>query len=282
MKIVTTTCVFPFDHSPEDGVRRLAAVGFEGLDLGIDYLYANQSSPFHTDRAVKWAEELGAMARDLGAPFTHAHAVGDFGLHSETGRTNFAVARAVGAKYMVAHPITQRPDKSVIDGEDEFLTLNLAALRPLLAWAEEYGVTLLTENIPWSAAKHFRICSKMVEEVAHPLFGWCYDTGHGQLAYQDPKDLVSLVPPLSLHLQDNHYGIWNDEHLMPGDGDLDFTAVWDALVQAGYRGDYVLEAHHQTIEAKDEERDAILREILRRSRSVRDQLARGERITSVK
>ena len=63
---------------------------------------------------------------------------------------------------------------------------------------------------------------------------------------------------------------------------VDFAAVWDALTQAGYRGDYVLEAHHQTIEAKDEERDAILKEILRRSRRVRDQLARGERITSVK
>lgn len=282
MKIVTTTSVFPFDYPAEDAVRRLSALGFEGLDLAIDYLYANKNSPYHTEDALEWAKKLGETAASLRAPFTHAHGVGDLGLHSETGEKNFAIARAVGAKYMVVHPITLRPDKSVIDGEDEFLTCNLQALQPHLGWAEEYGVTLLTENIPWSAAKHFRVCSKMVEEVAHPLFGWCYDTGHGQLAYQTPGDLTGLIPPLSLHLQDNHYGVWIDEHLMPGDGDLDFSAVWDALVRMGYRGDYVLEAHHQTIEAKDEDRDPLLRELLRRSRAVRDTLKRGEPIRSVK
>ena len=69
---------------------------------------------------------------------------------------------------------------------------------------------------------------------------------------------------------------------MPGDGDLDFTAVWDALTEIGYGGDYVLEAHHQTLAAEDEARDPILGEILRRSRAVRDTLCRGERVLSVK
>lgn len=282
MKIVTTTSVFPYDTPPEKAARRLAALGFEGLDLAIDYCHANKNSPFHTEKAEEWARSLGEKAREWGAPFTHAHGVGDFGLCSDTARKNYAVAKAVGAAFLVIHPITLRPDRSVIDGEDEFLSLNLAALRPHLAWAEQYGVTLLTENIPWSAAKQFRVSDRLVKEANHPLFGWCYDTGHGQLAYEDPKNLIGLTPPRSLHLQDNHYGVWNDEHLMPGDGDLDFTAVWDALTEIGYGGDYVLEAHHQTLEAEDERRDVILAEILRRSRAVRDSLCRRERVLTVK
>ena len=282
MKIVTTTSVFPPEYPAEDAARRLASLGFEGLDLAIDYCHADPHSPFHTERAEEWARALGEGAREWGAPFTHAHGVGDFGLCSDTARKNYAVAAAVGASALVIHPITQRSDRSVIDGEDEFLTVNLAALRPHLAWAEKYGVTLLTENIPWSAAKHFYVSDRLVREANHPLFGWCYDTGHGQLAYEEPKSLIGLIPPRSLHLQDNHRGIWNDEHLMPGDGDLDFTAVWDALTEIGYGGDYVLEAHHQTLAAEDEARDPILGEILRRSRAVRDTLCRGERVLSVK
>ena len=69
------------------------------------------------------------------------------------------------------------------------------------------------------------------------------------------------MPPISLHIQDN-YGK-KDDHLIPGEGAID----WDILVKevkaVGYTGDLVLEAHHQSLEAVDEERDEILKRLLK-------------------
>ena len=73
----------------------------------------------------------------------------------------------------------------------------------------------------------------------------------------------------SLHIQDNH-GTYRDEHLMPGDGDIDWKEFLDTLHTIGYKGEMVLEAHHQSLEAEDENRDAILSEIYRRADKMRE------------
>ena len=64
----------------------------------------------------------------------------------------------------------------------------------------------------------------------------------------------------SMHIQDNHGK--RDEHLLPGDGTIDWKAFLNILNNIGYQGDLVLEAHHQTQDAPDEERKAILAELL--------------------
>ena len=77
------------------------------------------------------------------------------------------------------------------------------------------------------------------------------------------------VVPLSLHVQDNHGPGSGDEHLLPGDGVIDWKRFLDLLVEIGYRGDLVLEAHHQSLEASDGERDAILADLLGRAEKMR-------------
>ena len=78
------------------------------------------------------------------------------------------------------------------------------------------------------------------------------------------------VVPLSLHIQDNDGT--GDGHLIPGDGNIDWDAFVDALHAVGYLGDCVMEAHHQSLVAPDEERDAILTRLLETSRQLRARL----------
>ena len=49
MKIVTTTCVFPKDYPADKAIRRLAAIGFEGVDIAFDYYAADAESPMCGD-----------------------------------------------------------------------------------------------------------------------------------------------------------------------------------------------------------------------------------------
>ncbi len=104
-----------------------------------------------------------------------------------------------------------------------------------------------------------------------PWFGWCFDTGHAHCCGYGPDVLKKCaVAPLSLHIQDNNGG--GDEHLIPGDGTIDWPQTLAVLREIGYLGDCVMEAHHQSLEAPDAERDAILTRLLEKSKELRAEL----------
>ena len=62
-------------------------------------------------------------------------------------------------------------------------------------------------------------------------------------------------------MHDNH-GVGQDEHLFPGDGAIDWKEVLDILKAIGYGGDLVIEAHHQSIQTADKQREALLGNLL--------------------
>ena len=76
--------------------------------------------------------------------------------------------------------------------------------------------------------------------------------------------------PLSLHIQDGDGT--GDQHLIPGDGTIDWTLFTKTLKEVGYLGDCVMEAHHQSLVAPDEERDAILARLLTEAKKLRAQM----------
>ena len=73
-RVVTTTCVFPKGYPAGTALERIAAAGFEGLDMGLDYWVYGAESPFLGDGYLDWAKTLRERAEKLGAAYTHAHA----------------------------------------------------------------------------------------------------------------------------------------------------------------------------------------------------------------
>lgn len=283
MKIVNSTCVFSPSLTDDETFEKLASLGYEGIDFDFDRCLNLENSPLRQDDFEERFRSLRALADSLGLTCHHGHSVGNFASCGEFTRRCFAASEILGIRYLVVHPINMTDDQKPLDDVEEFMIKNTAGLEALLMLAEKYNVAVLMENLPWSAAKDPRVCSEFVKRANHPLLGWCYDTGHANIVNVDHGIMAELVAPMSLHLHDNHHEVWNDEHLMPGDGDIDFAKLWDALLRAGYRGDYVLEAHHQARAAEtDEQRDAILCELLRRSRIVRDSIEKSGRVTQWK
>ncbi len=267
-RIVTTTSVFPPGYPAETAADRLAALGFEALDMALDYWTQDPSWPFMGDSYLDWAQALREHAERIGIPYTHAHAPGD--ADSPLTRRSLETAAALGAGCIVVHPVWRDADGTIIDDEEAFIRRNAEAVKPWLDTAARCGVVILSENLLWGASRDPAVIAALAREVNSPQFGWCWDTGHSNCFGYTPDVLLRCaVPPLSLHLQDNR-GAFDDEHLIPGDGTVDFAGVLRALRAVGYAGDCVLEAHHQSLDAPDDRRDAVLTRLLAAARPLRD------------
>ena len=267
-RIVTTTDVFEDGYDAALAARRLTNLGYEGIDMGLDY-WMFEGSPFIGDNYLAWANELRAEADAAGAVYTHAHAPGE--ADSEYIGRSIEVTAALGAKYLVVHPVWRDGSGNVIKTKLRFIEINRRAIEKWLPMAEEYGVTLLSENILWGASSDPRIIADLVKKVGSDRFGWCFDVGHAWCCGYAPDVLKDCsVVPMSLHIQDNDGS--GDQHLFPGDGTIDWALFTSTLREIGYLGDCVMEAHHQSLVAPDGERDAILTRLLEKSKELQKEL----------
>ncbi|MBT8507595.1 xylose isomerase [Methanomicrobiaceae archaeon CYW5] len=130
---------------------------------------------------------------------------------------SFAIAAEVDAP-VVIHPGYASWEGGK-DGAAAWMRTSLAELGEL---AEEMGVTFTVENMPrWP---YFFLTTP--EDL--PLidgYGLCLDVGHAHM--NDCLEEFLAVPFGHLHLHDNHGHL--DEHLAVGEGEIDFTPVYERL-----------------------------------------------------
>ncbi|MBR4204601.1 MAG: sugar phosphate isomerase/epimerase [Clostridia bacterium] len=173
-RIVTTTAVFDPGYPAEKAAKRLATLGYEALDMALDY-WTGDGSPFLSDTYLAWAESLRKLAEGLGIPYTHSHAPGE--TDGRLTARSIETAGALGAGFMVLHPIW-RENGEIIEDRDRFIRVNADAVKPWLATAKDAGVVILSENLLWGASKDPRIIAELAAAVGSEQFGWCFDTGH--------------------------------------------------------------------------------------------------------
>lgn len=274
MNIVTTTSVYPYPEISEiDILKRLAKIGFKHLDLDLCYML-DAKHPGRSENWREWVNELKELSEKLGVEYTHSHACGNAAIRGLAIERCFEICNLLGIKYTVIHPIHQKADGSFFNDDDEFVKVNADAYRGLLELAEKYQVVILTENILWEASSRIEAIERVVKEVDSKWFSWCFDTGHIHCLHREVSQLREMeIMPLSLHIHDNHgkeerFG--KDSHLIPGYGNIDWKEFLDILFEKNYKGELVLEAHHQSYEAPDNERDAILADLLSRACKMRE------------
>ncbi len=149
---------------------------------------------------------------------------------------------ALGSKYLVMHPHMpfgwggeQDHDAAEAANEDFF--------KKLCAYAQDYGVIICLENMPFSAQRISRI-EKIVEFVKRlnlPNLQICLDTGHCNVFKDDIGDAVRLCGDLLavLHVHDNDTRC--DAHTMPYDGKCNWVGFREALKEIKFDGVLSLE-----------------------------------------
>jgi sugar phosphate isomerase/epimerase len=138
-------------------------------------------------------------------------------------------------------------------GDDEGLDRLATALGPVIAHAEGRDMPIAFEPEPGFFIDTFARFAALDERVRHPLFDLTVDIGHvhcieaGAIA----DHLHRWGPRIrNVHLEDMRVGV--HDHLMFGEGTIDFPPVLAALRDLGYRGGLHVELSrhgHAAVEA---------------------------------
>ncbi len=134
-----------------------------------------------------------------------------------------------------------------------------SALRELIPWIEEMGVTLAVEPMhpgcaeDWTFLTSLDEALSLVDGIGHAQIKLAFDTYH---LGHDPE-IIDHIPKIMEHIAIVHLGDGSmpperEQNRCPlGEGTLPLAAIMQALKQSGYDGDYVVELLGESVEHRD-------------------------------
>lgn len=224
-------------------------LGYTSLDFLTNYWRSD-----YTDRARAFRElmdDAGLSIHQSHAPFNRYNKERSIEEFKPYVSRAIETAGILGAKYIVIHA-----DEYRLGAGEEYDSAKVADwtyeyLAPFVEQAEKCGVGIALEDLFEEAGKNkprSRHCST-VEELVGMIerFGdtvsCCWDFGHAEVAYgaEGAFDAFKAAFPYitCTHVHDNYYN--KDLHLLPYQGNLDWTAHMRYLKENGYKGNFTYE-----------------------------------------
>ncbi len=245
-------------HRLEDCVGILAAQGYRGIALTPDVHHLNPFDPDFPARTAEFAEmlaekdlrcvvETGARFL-LNAHFKHQPTLISKMPDDRDYRFEFLSADCVGlAKALNADCVSFWSGAATDDAAPSELMDRLVEQCVRLAdFAAARGVKLAFEPEPGMFLDTMDKFAELHGRVNRPNFGLTVDIGHLVCQGDVPvsEQLVKWKDWLwNVHIEDMRPGV--HDHMMFGDGDVDFADVFAGLCSAGYdRGVYVELSRH--------------------------------------
>ena len=248
-----TTTVF-------DAMQTIRDAGFDGLDFPISVYSRPLDSPLRKDDWRQWTREVRRFSDRIGLPVLQAHAsweqtvAEDF--HFEPPYEIYArtmeACHILGCRNLVFHPVLYLFRVRGEGRKERLHEWNVQWFRALLPLAEKFDLVIELENmfdyrhvqLPGDPAFPYTSAEDMLA-----LCDWlnsdrvriCLDTGHANIAGQDVPAMIRRYGDrlAVLHLNDN-FGkiepVFEDLHLFPGYGLLDWEAIFSALHEIRYDG----------------------------------------------
>jgi len=118
------------------------------------------------------------------------------------------------------------------------------SLAALLPHAAACGVHLAIEYEPGLLVERATQALRLFAATGSPWLGLNLDVGHAWVAGEEPAEVIQRVGReclFHLHLEDIHDRV--HYHRIPGDGEIDFAALFSALDAIGYQGAAAVELY---------------------------------------
>ncbi|HEV7215396.1 MAG TPA: sugar phosphate isomerase/epimerase [Chloroflexota bacterium] len=248
---------------PLDGMRRIAAAGYDAIDYSAIGRHATAGSSLAMALRVL-AAELGLLPAAL-----HFRSFGfDFlGSPEASDRFRAASLEDVGlAAELDAPAIAFHLGNDLPGASDEQLAAaNAAVLGPAVALAGDLGVAIALENHCHGWGDQFAHLALVADALAAGNVGYCCDSGHAVVAGVDPPTLIAAMGSrlrlIHLHSNDGR----RDIHRPAGEGVLHWPPLLAALERLGYAGAMLLEGG---LHLPGDDIDALLAAHLRGFRTV--------------
>lgn len=140
----------------------------------------------------------------------------------------------------------------------EAMTRLVDGLREVLDYAAGQGITIGFEPEPGMLIDSMTRYEELLQRIDAPNFGLTLDIGHLHCQQEAPiADYVRRFASrlVNVHLDDMRAGV--HEHLMFGQGEIDFPPVFRALAEVGYQGGLYVELSRHSHEAPTAARRAM-------------------------
>jgi sugar phosphate isomerase/epimerase len=244
-----------------EAVRRIADHGYSGVELLADTPHAFVPAFDDADR-----EELAAALEETGLAVSNVNANTTMGYYDDAPPSAFfepslitadedartwridytkgAIDLAAAVDAPAVCVATGRPLPG--NPPERARTYLLDSLHEILDYAEPAGVDVGIEFEPELLVESTDEVLELIEEVDRDSLGVNLDIGHAAVYGEEPAESVRRCAGhiTGIHLEDIAGGIRGKHyHLIPGEGDLDFERVFEALEEVGYDGFATLELY---------------------------------------
>lgn len=238
---------FPIDEA----IRRIADLGYQGIELMFDtpHAWPEDVAPRDLDAIRKALDDAGLTISNVNAfmmnkisdprqPYWHPSWIEPDEAYRRI-RIDHTIRSLTQAAALGVGHISTEPG-GPIESEDQraaAMDLFVEMLEPVLTHAETTGVKLLIEPEPGLLIETADQFLGLRERIDSPALGLNLDIGHHFCVGESlPDTIIRLAPHIDhVHVEDIA-ATRVHEHLVPGDGAIDFAAVFDALNRAGYDG----------------------------------------------
>ena len=249
----------------EKAMRLVADAGFEAIDFPFSAYSSTPDSPMMRENWRDWVRQVRELSERLDLPIWQAHASWEQAIgenfryeapHEVYFRTMEA-CRTVGCKHLIFHPLRQPDRVDSMAMRQRIHDYNVRWFHDLVSAAEEFDVTINLENTfdshhtqrPGDLPYPYTTAQDMIDlmrDIGSSRVAICLDTGHANISAQDIPAMIRAFRGdlATVHLNDN-YGyvtpIYEDLHLFPGYGRIEWDEVLRALREVRFRGNYNIE-----------------------------------------
>ncbi|MGB8259080.1 MAG: sugar phosphate isomerase/epimerase family protein [Terracidiphilus sp.] len=211
--------------------------GAQAVEIFAARQHFDYTSREHVEELANWFRSNPLGAWSMHAPLFPDREMGRAGapavnvLHPEKSRridSMDEIKRALeSAEYIPFRNMVMHLGERADEWSPRTIEYAQTALEHLGAFAAPMGVRVLVENLISDPTTPERLL--YILESGHlDSIGICLDLGHAHMTVGIPAAIASLGKRiLSVHAHDNH-GL-KDEHLWPGDGNIDWEATAKAL-----------------------------------------------------
>ena len=240
------------------GLERLNSLGYRFIEinpLGSSYLCSTQGAA----EVAKYADSLGlrvnsihlgSCPHDIGSSDPKERQQG-----MEWIERNSDLLQALQPKYLGIHRPGLWEDLSDPEHFEKVIGWSIESVTRIAKFSQERGLKLELETS--GGYGDVTAIRRIVAPFPREEVGILVDTGHcwrSRRGTGDPAHKIREADDrlFGVHIHDNHRG--EDEHLVPGEGTIDWPSVLKALNDVGYENVFMLECVNS---ATTQDRDTI-------------------------
>jgi len=236
-------------HPFDEAARRIAILGYQGLELLADVPHAWPSGLLEIQKQgiLKAMEKNGLAFSNINAfmmnavndhrqPYWHPSFIEPDRHYRQVRIDHTRRALSLCAQLGAPH-ITTEPGGPLAPGQSrrEAIDLFVEVLKPLAEHAESLGVMLLIEPEPGLLLETTDQYLEVAQRLNAPSIGLNFDVGHAFCVSEDlPRSIAKLAPHIRHYHVEDIAATRVHHHLVPGTGAIDFAEVVAAIRATGY------------------------------------------------